>query len=463
MRTVLDTGTWGSETGENYPVVLSEAKDPLVVVVLSAAKDLLVVVVLSEAKDLLLPLACSFNTLIFGSATSIFQGMPRITRPRAIAETTMLLRIFPVVAILGARQVGKTTLALQLATRRRKSVTRFDLEDLADRERLAEPMLTLRPLRGTVIIDEVQHSPDLFMALRVLADEPRVNRRFLVLGSASPGLLRQSSESLAGRIAYQELGGFTLGDVGANAIDRLWLRGGFPRAYLAASNADSVRWRSDFLRTYVERDLPQLGLNFPAATLQRFWTMLAHYHAQTWNASELARAFGVSHHTVRNWLDALTDTFMVRQLLPWHENISKRQVKAPRIYLRDSGLLHALLGITSREDLLSHPKLGASWEGFALENVLAQLGARPHEAYGWGTHGGAELDLLVVRGRTRLGFEFKRTSAPKVTPSMRSALETLKLDRLDVIHAGPHLYDMADGIRAVPLASILDAIKPLAP
>lgn len=387
--------------------------------------------------------------------------MPPVIRAAEVARVQDALRLFPVVAILGARQVGKTTLALQVGAARRGPVTHFDLEREADRERLANPMLTLEPLRGLVIIDEVQHVPELFRSLRVLADQPGVSRRFLVLGSAAPALLRQSSESLAGRIAYHELGGFAMTDVPATSLDRLWVRGGFPRAFLARSAGASLAWREAFIRTFLERDLSAFGFNLPPASLRRFWAMLAHYHAQTWNGAEIARAFAVSEPTVRRWLDVLTDTFMVRQLPPWFENIAKRQVKSPRIYVRDSGLLHALLGLESRDDLLSHPKVGASWEGFALEVVLEQLQAQPGEAYGWGTHAGAELDLFVTRGRTRLGFEFKRTEAPKVTASMRSAIETLKLDQLDVIHAGPHLYQMAERIRAVPLSEVPKAIKPI--
>ena len=388
--------------------------------------------------------------------------MPLIVRTAEVHRVQDLLRQFPVVALLGARQVGKTTLARQVGAARRGPVTHFDLEKDADRDRLAsEPMHTLGTLRGLVIIDEVQQVPELFRALRVLADEPHVSRRFLVLGSAAPALLQQTSESLAGRIAYHELGGFSMADVAGKPLDRLWLRGGFPRSYLAPSARTSMEWRVSFIRTFLERDLSLLGFNLPPTALRRFWAMLAHYHAQTWNGADIARTFAVSEPTVRRWLDVLTDTFMIRQLPPWFENISKRQVKSPRIYVRDSGLLHALLNVSSRDDLLSHPKMGASWEGFALEAVLDRLAPRYGHAYGWGTQAGAELDLFVTRGRTRLGFEFKRTSAPKVTPSMRSALESLKLDRLDVIHAGTDEYPMADRIRAVPLASILETVKPL--
>ncbi|MGQ0650107.1 MAG: ATP-binding protein [Gemmatimonadaceae bacterium] len=384
-----------------------------------------------------------------------------LQRPLHLARVTRLLREFPVVAVLGARQVGKTTLARQVAERRRGPTITFDLEDAEDLRRLADPLLTLRATRGLVIIDEIQRLPDLFPTLRVLADEPATTRRFLVLGSAAPDLLRQSSESLAGRIAYHELEGLRLDEVGLNRLDRLWLRGGFPRSFLSRSEPESERWREEFVRTFLERDVPQFGLRIPAPSLRRFWTMVAHYHGQTWNASELARAFGVAHTTVQHYVDVLTETFMVRQLPPWHANLAKRQVRAPKVYIRDAGLLHTLLGITGLRGLESHPKVGASWEGFGVNVVLDRLGARRGEAYFWGTHAGAELDLLVVRGSKRLGFEFKRTSTPTITPSMRTAIADLELDRLDVVHAGREAFPLAEKIRAIPLARVLIDIEPL--
>ena len=364
-------------------------------------------------------------------------------------------------AILGPRQVGKTTLADGVRRSWNGPVTAFDLEDPGDLASLADPMLTLRPQRGLVILDEVQRRPELFPVLRVLADRPRSPARFLVLGSASPELLRQSSESLAGRLAFHELGGFSVDEVGAARIDQLWLRGGFPRSFLARSGHESLDWRLDFVSTFLARDLPQLGVSIPSTTLRRFWTMLAHYHGQVWNASEFARSFGVSDMTVRRYLDLLAATFVVRILLPWHENLGKRQVKSPKIYLADSGLLHALLNIGSREDLERHPKVGASFEGFAIAAVVNRLRARWSECYFWATHAGAELDLLVVRGRTRIGFEIKRTVAPAVTPSMRTALKDLGLSRLDVIHAGDRTYPLAPRIRAVAISRILDDLTPL--
>jgi hypothetical protein len=365
------------------------------------------------------------------------------------------------VAIVGARQVGKTTLARAIASKRKGPVTTFDLEEPAERARLRDPMLALKDLRGLVILDEIQRTPEIFPVLRVLADRVRPRTRFLVLGSASPDLLRQSSESLAGRIVYQELRGFSMDDVGVRKREPLWLRGGFPRSFLAPSNELSFEWRQAFIRTFLERELPQLGVQIPSETLQRFWTMIAHYHGQIWNASELGRSFGVADTTVRRYLDVMISTYVVRQLLPFSENIGKRQVKSPKVYISDSGILHALLGLRGMADLEGHPKVGASWEGFALDAVTRQLEAGDRECYFWGTHSGAELDLLVLRGRHRLGFEFKRTSAPTVTRSMRESIRDLHLHRLDVIHAGDDTFPMAEGIRAVALSRITTDIRPI--
>lgn len=384
-----------------------------------------------------------------------------IDRPGALRRLQQLLSRHPVVAILGARQVGKTTLARAFAKSQGKPATFFDLERDQDVARLADPELALRGLRGIVVLDEIQRRPELFPALRVLADRARKPARFLVLGSASPDLLRQSSESLAGRIAHLELPGLALDEVGAERHDRLWLRGGFPRAFTARSEADSREWRGEFVRTFLERDIGQMGIGIPPRTLHRFWSMLAHYHGQTWNASEFARAFGVSSHTTREYLEALEGTFMVRSLPPWFANISKRQVKSPKVYVRDSGILHTLLDVPDKRALEGHPKIGASWEGFLLEQVIARLGARREQCFYWATHTGAELDLLVTDGKRRLGFEFKRTSAPKVTPSMRSALTDLELTSLDVIHAGTDTFPLSPEIRAVAADDLLDEITPL--
>lgn len=384
-----------------------------------------------------------------------------IDRPQHLNALKRLLRTNPVVGIVGARQVGKTTLARMLCDTHSRPVHFFDLEDPDDVARLTDPSLALKPLRGMVVIDEVQRQPGLFTVLRVLADRPRTPARFLLLGSASPELLERGSETLAGRIAYHELTGLSAGEVGVEHAAKLWLRGGFPRAFLARTNADSMAWRRNFMRAFLERDLPQLGIKVAASTMQRFWTMLAHYHGQVWNASEFGRSFGVADTTVRHYLDIMTSALILRQLRPWHANISKRQVKAPKVYISDSGLLHALLRQADLTDLQAHPRVGASWEGFVLEQVITRLGAEPEECFFWATHSGAELDLLIVRGRRRLGFEAKLTSAPSVTRSMHVAIDDLGLDHLDVIHAGEHTYPLADKIRAVPLAGILRDIKPL--
>jgi hypothetical protein len=370
---------------------------------------------------------------------------------------------YPVVAILGTRQVGKTTLARQFLADHPGPATVFDLEDPIDLGRLENPMLVLRELTGLVVIDEVQRRPDLFPILRVLADRPDLPARFLVLGSAGPDLLKQSSESLAGRIAYMDLEGFTLNEVGEQALGALWLRGGLPRSFLADSDAASFDWRRNFVQTFLERDLAQLGIRIPATTLRRFWTMIAHYHGQVWNGAELARAFGVTGTTVGRYLDVLTGALVVRQLLPWYENLQKRQVKAPKIYVADSGLLHTLLGLETKIDLEGHPKVGASWEGFGISEVVSRLGARPEECYFWATHSGAELDLLVVRGRRRFGFEFKHTDAPRMTRSTHTALDDLKPDRLDVVHAGPHTFPLAEKVRALALVRVSEDLEPLRP
>jgi predicted AAA+ superfamily ATPase len=372
-----------------------------------------------------------------------------------------LLRRHPVVGIIGARQVGKTTLARLLITGLRGPFSYFDLENPEDLARLDDPMLAIKGLKGLVVIDEIQRRPNLFPVLRVLADRPKPAPRFLVLGSASPDLLRQGSETLAGRIFYHELGGFSLDEVGGENHMRLWLRGGFPRSYLARSHAESDEWRRGFIRTFMERDIPQLGMTIRSTTLHRFWTMLAHYHGQIWNASEFARSFGVADTTVRNYLDLLTSALVIRQLLPWHENISKRQVRAPKVYVADSGVLHSLLNLRTQTDLEGHPKVGASWEGFVLGQIIRQLAVRPDECFFWATHGGAELDLLIVSGQQRLGFEVKRTSSPRLTPSMRNALFDLKLRRLDVIHAGDQTFPMEEKVRGVALSRLLQDLKPI--
>jgi hypothetical protein len=383
-----------------------------------------------------------------------------IDREAEVRAVRGLLRRHRVVGIVGARQVGKTTLARMVVRGWKSETAFFDLEHPEDLARLQDPMLALRDLRGLVVIDEVQRLPDLFEVLRVLVDRPRNRARFLVLGSASPELLKQGSETLAGRIVYYELGGFWLEELGVDKHSRLWLRGGLPRSYLARSLKDSHEWRRGFVRTFLERDLPQLGMNINATTMRRFWTMLGHYHGQTWNASEFARSFGVADTTVRGYLDRLTAALVVQQLHPWHENISKRQVRAPKVYVADSGLLHVLLNVRSQSDIEGHPKVGASWEGFVIEQIRRHLKAERDEVFFWATHAGAELDMLVIRGRTRLGFEVKRTTSPRVTPSMKHAVHDLKLRRLDVVHAGDTTFPLAQRIRAVSLSRLLMDLEP---
>ncbi len=366
------------------------------------------------------------------------------------AVQTALARARAVV-LAGPRQSGKTTLARAFLGP--ASPRYFDLENPLDAGRLAEPMATLAPLHGLVVIDEVQRRPDLFPALRVLIDRSDAPGQFLLLGSASPALLRQAGESLLGRAETIEVAGFNLAEVGAQAVSRLWQRGGFPRAYLAASDEDSVAWRRQAIASHVELDLPQFGINIAAPSMLRFWRMLAHMHGQIWSAADPARSLGVSEPTVRRYLDTLTQTLMVRQLQPWHANLAKRQVKSPKVYFRDSGLLHALMDIATLEQLLAHPRCGASWEGFALDQVLRL--ARPDEAYFWGTHQGAELDLLMLHGSRRVGVEFKRADSPQVTRSMRIAAEDLQLDALYVVYPGDKRFVLAPGIEAVPLWAAL--------
>jgi hypothetical protein len=373
-----------------------------------------------------------------------------IERPELLAQIQFGLQHSPVTAILGPRQCGKTTLAREVG--RRQNAAYFDLEDPQDQARLANPQLVLEALRGVVILDEIQRRPELTLLLRVLADRRPLPCRFLVLGSASPDLMRQASDSLAGRIHFVDMSGFTLGEVGVEQRDRLWLRGGFPMSFLAETDEDSHKWRLTFARTFLERDMPQLGVQIPAETLRRFWTMLAHYHGQLWNASDIGGSLGVTHHTTRKYLDLLTGAYMVRQLQPWFENVGKRVVKSPKVYVRDSGLLHALLGIPDLAALQGHPKLGASWEGFVIEQILSWAGER--NAYFWATHSRAELDLLVLAKAKRWGFEIKYQDAPTITKSMRIAMQDLKLERLWVVYPGKTGYPMDENIECVSLADL---------
>ena len=381
----------------------------------------------------------------------------QIQRTVEIGLLNKLLKNNPIVAILGPRQCGKTTLSRQLSSQWQARVTTFDLENPRDIQRLQDPLLALESAKGLVIIDEIQKIPDLFPVLRVLSDSS-VKTKYLILGSASRDLIRQSSESLAGRISYLEIGGFSLKLVGAAKTERLWIRGTFPRSFLALSEAASYQWRQDFIATFLERDIPQLGLNIPAKSLGRFWRMLAHYHGQVFNASEIGKSLEFSDHTAQRYLDLLSGTFMIRQLRPWYYNTKKRIIKRPKIYFRDSGILHALLSLEGKKDVLSHPKLGGSWEGFALEEAIMTLGLKEGEAFFWGVHAAAELDLVFEKKGKLYGVEVKYAQAPSLTPSMRSALVELSLKHLWVIYPGKEEYPLDRNVMAIPLTG-LDKIK----
>ncbi len=378
-----------------------------------------------------------------------------IRRLDLLSKLRQALTRTPVVSLLGPRQSGKTTLARAFA-RGRRSVF-FDLENPSDMARLSSPMITLEPLRGLVVIDEIQRMPKLFEILRVLADRPRTPARFLILGSADPRLIRGVSESLSGRVSHIDISGFDVVDVGPDRFTQLWIRGGLPRSFLARSAADSLAWRRDYVRDFLQRDLADLGITVPAATLGRFWNMVAHFHGGIWNAAEFARALGASENTARSYLDRLSGAWAVRQLQPWFENMGKRQVRSPKIYIHDSGLLHALLSIETQDQLWGHPKAGASWEGFAIEQILSILGSQ--DAYFWGTHQGAELDLMTMRGGKRYGFEMKTSDAPTMTKSMRIAMDDLKLARLFVVYPGTQSYELGQGVEVL---SIRDLPKRLA-
>lgn len=377
-----------------------------------------------------------------------------IQRTRELHILRERLRDNPIVAILGPRQCGKTTLANQFARKRPASkIHIFDCEDPRDLARLDNPMLALEPLKGIVLIDEIQRRPELFPALRVLADQNRP-RQFLILGSASPDLISQSSETLAGRISFMELSGFALHDIKGQDHRRLWLRGGFPRSFLARDDKISAQWREDFIRTFLERDIPNLGIRIPAPMLRRFWAMLSHYHGQVFNASELGRSLTTADTTVKRYLDILSGTFLIRQLQPWFYNTKKRLVKRPKIYFRDSGLLHSLMAVTSEEELFKHPRLGASWEGFALEQIIVRLNLREEEVYFWATHTGAELDMIFQRKGKLWGVEVKYNEAPGITRSMRSALTELNLAHLWVVYPGDKTYSLEKKITAVGLNNL---------
>lgn len=370
-----------------------------------------------------------------------------IKRIALITNIQNTIRRSPVTAILGPRQCGKTTIAREIFKTKKSHY--FDLEDPEDERRVRQPKINLSPLKGLIIIDEIQRRPDLFPVLRVLADRRPPPCRFLILGSASPDLTKDSSESLAGRIQFVDMSGFSLEEVGYENRDQLWLRGGFPDSFLARTEEDSRAWRENFIRTFLERDVPRLGLLLAPETLRRFWTMVAHYHGQIWNASDIGRSMGVSHHTANGYLDALVGTFVVRRLQPWFENLGKRLIKSPKVYIRDSGILHSLLRLSDRDAVLSHPKLGASWEGFALEQVLSVIGER--DVYLYGTHGGAELDLVALRNGKKWGIEFKYRDAPAMTKSLHTALSDLSPKRICVVYPGTKEYALHNRIDCVSI------------
>lgn len=381
-----------------------------------------------------------------------------IRRKPEIETLKKLLKGNPITAILGPRQCGKTTLSRQFSSLWKSNVIVFDLENPRDVQRLQDPLLSLEGAKGLVVIDEIQRLPNLFPVLRVLVDRSK-EAKYLILGSASRDLIKQSSESLAGRISYLEIGGFSLEHVGNQNAQRLWIRGGFPRSYLASSEAISYKWRQDFIATFLERDIPQLGLKIAAKSLRTFWGMLAHYHGQIFNASEIGRSLAVSQHTAQRYLDLLSGTFMVRQLQPWYYNTKKRLIKRPKIYFRDTGILHALLSLEEKKDVLSHPKLGASWEGFALEEAIKGMGLREEEAFFWGVHTGAELDLVFEKKGKLYGIEVKYSQAPSLTPSMRFALKGLSLKHLWVVYPGEEKYSLNQNITVVPLTSLNNVIE----
>jgi predicted AAA+ superfamily ATPase len=375
-----------------------------------------------------------------------------IERTSLINQIQTALQRSRIVALIGPRQSGKTTLAQIFVQPNSRNY--FDLEDLTSLARLEQPVTALNDLNGVVVIDEIQRRSDLFPVLRVLADRQPLPAKFLILGSASPALIKNASESLAGRIETIQVSGFSLAEIGAGATNRHWLRGGFPLSFLSVSEENSTVWRKNFIQTFLERDLPQWGIQVPPVTLLRFWTMLAHYHGQIWNGAEIGRALGISEVTVRRYLDIMEGVFMLRVLQPWFANVQKRQVKSPKIYFRDSGLLHYLLGIRTETDLYSHPKIGASWEGYAIEEIIKALS--PDEVHYWATHSGAELDLLLIKDGRRIGVECKRVDAPRLTASMRTAFDTLELSKLKVIYPGQLSYPLAENMEVIPLASLVE-------
>ena len=373
-----------------------------------------------------------------------------IKRNTYLQQLQTALRRSPITALLGPRQCGKTTLARQITAAQPSHF--FDLESFQDQARLQNPEFILSALEGLIVIDEIQRLPALFNVLRVMADQPQPGRRFLILGSASPDIVKNVSETLAGRVEFVDLSGFNVQETGPVAMLSLWMRGGFPRSFLSVAEADSRAWRESFIRTFLERDIPQLGISIPPQAMHRFWTMLAHYHGQTWNASELARSMGLSDKTIRSYLDILSGTYMVRQLQPWHENLAKRQVKAPKVYLRDSGLLHTLLALPDMHTLTAHPKVGASWEGFVLEQVIQVMHLK--NVYFWSTYQGAEIDLFFIHNGKRYGIEVKYSTSPRLTRSTRIALQDLALEHVWIIYPGQHAYPLEAQISVLPLQDL---------
>jgi len=365
-------------------------------------------------------------------------------RTKAIKKVEKLFGVFPIVGILGPRQCGKSTLAKQF-----NFPTYLDLENPRDLAKLDNPQLFLESAKSPIVIDEIQRKPDLFPLLRYLVDT-QPDRKILVLGSASPNLIKQSSESLAGRIGYMYLKGFHLGEI--DDMNRLWLQGGYPRAYLAENNDAAQEWLQNYISTFLERDIPQLGFSIPSGQLRKFWQMLAHYHGQVMNYSELGRSIGLSDMTIKKYLQILEDCFMIKTLQPWYTNTGKRIIKQPKIYFWDSGIYHCLMNITNQDNLLSTPKLGASWEGFALTNTLQLLNLPTQDYYFWSTHQGAEIDLFWFQDGQAFGMEFKYTDAPKSTKSMHSSIETLNLKKLFVVYPGKDKYELNEKIEVMPLS-----------
>ena len=373
-----------------------------------------------------------------------------IERQGYIGRVKKAISRSPITALLGPRQCGKTTLARMICEH--QPSTYFDLESQTDLRRLTNPEMILSSLSGLVVIDEIQTKPDLFAALRIVVDKPENKCRFLILGSASPHIIKNVSETLAGRVEFVDMAGFDLTEINGNKWKQLWTRGGFPRSFLAHDDQDSFAWREGFIRTFLQRDIPQFGINIPAPSMRRFWTMLAHYHGQVWNASRISSALGINDKTVRSYLDILSETYMIHQLQPWHENIKKRQVKSPKIYFRDTGVLHGLLDLRDFHAVTGHPQVGASWEGFSMEQIIRTI--NPSQVYYWATYSGAELDMLMIVNGKRYGMEFKFSEAPDKTKSMSVAIESLKLDKLLIVYPGKKSWPVSETISVCPMDKV---------